>query len=596
MMQTRCALMLAFVCFQAPVHPVEGAVTTLQKSIRLYEYGKYDSTILVIRDHLRKHGKEEQTEQLVPLVTEALVRRGEFVSAHRLISMYRTKYPQSPFIPRLWYIEGIALAREEKYPGAITAFSMALKTGVSYTLDSLVILNTEKICMHMASEEFSELDARDIHRRLVEIMKFYEIEKLITLGQFAKAVTCADGFRQAYPRSRYGVVLREWITRAQEAKKGTLQIGLLAPISGEEEEIGKQVVQGAQLAISRLQPQNGQTVKCVVLDTRGNMMTTAQKTRELLDEHKVSVIIGPVLSQTATVTAAMLIDKPNVMISPTATDEGIADMGENVFQMNVTIGVLGRKIARYAIENLSIKEFVILAPRTAYGRILAASFKEELKKRNLELLAEEYYEEGANDYREQFQNIRKKLLTRHLERLSTERGTDFRGVITRRDSILYSDSTLAVGGLFIPGDAEDVVMLAPQVMFHRIRTQILGSSGWHQPKVLKDGKRYVFNAVISTSFELDQSGKEWGDFVKAYKKRYNTEPDRVAALGYDAATLVMKAIRETGGDDPKRIREVLARTDRFHGISGIVSFEEGRRANNECAVYKITESGFVRVQ
>jgi ABC-type branched-subunit amino acid transport system substrate-binding protein len=585
-----------FICLHFFIGVPQGAISTLDKSIELYKAEKYDSTIMIIRYYLRRHGKDEQTEQLVPIVTEALVRRGEYVSAHRLFSMYRIKYPKSPFLARLWYVEGVALAKEEKYPEAINAFSMALTTGVSETLKAHVMLNTEKICSHMAFDEFVELTSRDIHLQLVEIIKYYEIEKLVAIGQFAKAQSSADEFRSRFPRSQYVSALREWIQKAQEEEKSTIQVGLLAPISGDEGEIGKRVVQGAQLAISQMQPNNGQTVKCVALDTRGNMIVTARKTKELLDQHKVQMIIGPVLSQTATVTAAMLIDKPTVMISPTATDEGIAEMGENIFQMNVTIGVLGRKIARYAINNLSIKEFVILAPQTAYGQILASSFKEELKKRNLELLAEEYFEEGANDFRDQFHSIRKKLLIRHLERISAERSTNFDGTISVRDSILYHDSTLAVGGLFMPADAEDVVMLAPQVMFHRIRTQILGSSGWHQQKVLKDGKRYVRNAMISTSFELDQSAKEWLEFAKAYKRRYNTEPDRIAALGYDAASLIMKAINTTGGDNPDRIRDELLKTDQYHGLSGIVSFEKGRRANNESAVYKITESGFVRVQ
>jgi ABC-type branched-subunit amino acid transport system substrate-binding protein len=575
---------------------VTGAPTMLEKSLQLYKAGMYDSTILVIRNYLRRHGKDEQTLQLVPLVTEALVRQGEYVSAHRLFSMYRIKYPTSPFLARLWYIEGVALGKEMKYPEAITAFSTALTLGVSTTLGSLIIVNTEKMCAHMATAEFAELAGRAIHLHLQEIMKFHEIERLVQIGQFAKAQNMADEFRRNYPRSRYGSALREWISRAKEEEKRIIQIGLLAPISGDQEEIGKRVIQGAQLAISRLQMEGGQKVKTVVLDTRGNMITTAQKTSELLNEHKVSLVVGPVLSQTATVTAAMLIDKPTLMISPTATDEGIADLGKNIFQMNVTIGVLGRKIARYAIDNLSIKEFVILAPQTPYGEILAGSFKDELQKQNLDLVAEEYFEEGANDFRPQFERIRQKLLIRHLERLAIERGTDFNGIVSRRDSILYRDSTLAVGGLFMPADAEDVVMLAPQVMFHRIRTQILGSSGWHNPNVIKDGKKYVVNAMISTSFELDQNSKEWLGFVKAYKKRYNTEPDRIAALGYDAAALIMKSIRKTGSDDPEKIRDLLTQVKRYHGLSGVVSFEKGRRANNESAVYKISANGFVRVQ
>ena len=592
----RSALVLSSICLFFSAYRSYGVPTVLDRSIRLYQEQKYDSTILLIRNYLRRQGTEPATEQLVPIISEALIRRGEYVSAHRLFSMYRTKYPQSPFMARLWYNEGVALAKEEKYPSSVAAFSTALSAGLSPALDSLAVLNTEKICMHMAMEEFDALATQNISRQLAEIVKYYEIQKLIAIGQFAKAQGSAEEFKKNYPRSRYGSTLRDWILRAQEEEKRTLQIGLLAPVSGNEEEIGKQVVQGAQLAINQFQPQSGQTVKSVVLDTKGNMMTTAQRTRELLDEHKVSLIIGPVLSQNAIVTAAMLIDKPAVMISPTATDEGIADMGENIFQMNVTTGVLGRKIARYAIDNLSIKEFVILAPQTAYGRILAESFKEELHKKNCELVDEQYFEEGANDFREQFQAIRNKLLTRHLERTSIERGGDFRGVVSYRDSILYADSTLAVGGIFIPAEAEDIVMLAPQVAFHRIRTQILGSSGWHQPNVLKDGKRYVVNAVFSTSFELDQSSKEWQEFTRSYKNRYNSEPDRVAALGYDAAALIMKAIRETGSDDPVRVRDLLAKTSQYHGLSGVVSFEEGHRANNESAVYKITEGGFVRVQ
>lgn len=583
-------------CLMAVQQPAYGSTAILDKSVKLYSEGKYDSTILVVRKYLRTYGKDALSERLVPLVTEALVRRGDYRSAQRLITMYRIKFTNSPFLPRLWYIEGVILAKEEKYPSAIAAFSMAMKQGVTPLIDSLIFRNTEKIGKHLTSEEFTQLSQRSIHNDLQEILRYYEIEKLVSLGQFVMAQSRADDFRADYPRSRYDGALRTLASRAKEGQKGVIQIGLLAPVSGNEGEIGKSVVQGAQLAIERLQPQNGQVVKSIVLDTKGNMIETARKTSELLNQHKVSLIVGPVLSQTATVTAAMLVGKKAIMLSPTATDEGIADLSQNCYQMNVTIGVLGRKIARYAIENLAIKDFAIMAPRTAYGEILANSFKDELLKRNVELVAEVYFEEGGNDFTAQFKGLRSKLLARHLERLTADRGVEFSGVVSRSDSIRYLDSTLSVGGLFIPADADDVVMLAPQVFFNRIKTQMLGSNGWHTQKVIDDGKRYVGNAMIATSFDVDESGKVWLDFKKAYKNRYNTDPDRIAALGYDAAALIMRAVRESGGDDPEKVGEQLLKTDKYSGLSGVVTFDRTSRANSEAAVYKITESGFVRVQ
>ena len=301
------------------------------------------------------------------------------------------------------------------------------------------------------------------------------------------------------------------------------------------------------------------------------------------------------MSHTATVSAAMLMNKQTVMISPTATDDGISALGKNIYQMNVTLGVLGKKVARYAAENLNIGDYAILAPNSTYGKILAESFKIEIQKRNLELVYEDYYEEGSNDYSAHFLKLRSKLLERHLEKIALERGLDFKGRISRSDSIKYVDSTLSVGGLFIPGDADDIVMLAPQVYFHRIRTQMLGSNGWHNPKVIKDGKRYISNTIISTSFELDQNQKMWLDFKSAYKSRFNAEPDRIAALGYDAAALVMKALA-AAGNDPSRINENLRKTQNYQGLSGLISFDSTTRENTEASILKVTENGFLRVQ
>jgi len=113
--------------------------------------------------------------------------------------------------------------------------------------------------------------------------------------------------------------------------------------------------------------------------------------------------------------------------------------------------------------------------------------------------------------------------------------------------------------------------------------------------VIKDGKRYISNTIISTSFELDQNQKMWLDFKSAYKSRFNAEPDRIAALGYDAAALVMKALA-AAGNDPSRINENLRKTQNYQGLSGLISFDSTTRENTEASILKVTENGFLRVQ
>lgn len=568
---------------------------TFDKAVELYRQGNYDSTIAIGRTYLKKYGRNPESEKMVPLIIEALIRKEKYASAYRLFSMFRQKFPQSVFLPRLYYVTGIALAKGEKYQQAITSFSSALESGVSRTIDSLILSNTEKICKQLTSNEFEILSTMPLNMKILEVIKFHEIATFSSMGQFTKAQNYAEEFRNMYPRSVYESKIRELISLAQQKQRGVVQIGVLVPISGDEAEIGRSIYQGVQLAVDQTNQMNGVTAKTVVLDTRGNMVETVRRTRELVEDHRVPVIIGPVLSHTATVSAAMLMGKQTIMISPTATDDGISALSKNIYQMNVTLGVLGKKVARYAAENLNIGDYAILAPNNAYGKILAESFKAEIQKRNLELVSEDYYEEGSNDFSAHFLSLRTKLLERHLEKTALERGLDYKGSISRSDSLKYLDSTLSVGGLFIPGDADDIVMLAPQVYFHRIRTQMLGSNGWHNPKVIKDGKRYISNTIISTSFELNQNQKMWLDFKSAYKSRFNAEPDRISALGYDAAALVMKALAGAG-NDPSKINENLRKTQNYQGLSGLISFDGVTGENTEASILKVTEGGFLRVQ
>jgi branched-chain amino acid transport system substrate-binding protein len=154
-----------------------------------------------------------------------------------------------------------------------------------------------------------------------------------------------------------------------------------------------------------------------------------------------------------------------------------------------------------------------------------------------------------------------------------------------------------VGGLFIPAGADDVVMLAPQVFFHKIRTQMLGCTGWHNEKTVNDGKRYVNNAIIATNLQTGQDSAGWQAFRALYKARFSADPDRVAAMGYDAAELLLRALQQAKWEtDVKRVCAALLSINGYEGVSGRISFDPVTGANTEAAIVKIADKQFVRIQ
>jgi ABC-type branched-subunit amino acid transport system substrate-binding protein len=572
-----------------------------------YAAGKIDSVIAVIREHLRKNGRDPESYTLVPLVVEAYIRKGEHVQVHRLIDMYRQKFPESPFLSRLAYLEGVAYAREARPVQALVSFSTALSLGVSVDLLNVTIGNADLVCgRSLSSEELSNLSEREeLHPVLLEIVRYHEIQKLIASGQVVRAKNSAEGFREAYPRSHYTEPVKEilshFVKEQQHHKKGpvSLQVGLLAPMTGEDADIGKFILQGVKLALDGYNQRTESPIKLIVYDTKGSPVETARKSKDLLLKDQAQLCIGPILSNTAVVSAAMFSDRDIVMVTPTANEDGISGIGENIFQMNVTLGTMAQRLAKYAIENMSIRDFAIIAPSSGFGFAMADAFKDELSRQNIEAVYEEYFTEGIHDFSGTLNRLRGALIRRRLEEILAERGLMQRvTALSSADSARYADSTLSVGGLFMPlADYEDVLKLSSQVVFRRIRTQMLGTGGWSDPRVpsASEGKRYANNAIVSVGIQPDMVSEGWQNFAAAYKIRYNDEPNRISAMGYDAAMLMIKAAGEAGGPDVAKLKKALSSIKEYNGLSGLITFDPVTGANGEAIIMKVTDKGFVRV-
>jgi branched-chain amino acid transport system substrate-binding protein len=92
---------------------------------------------------------------------------------------------------------------------------------------------------------------------------------------------------------------------------------------------------------------------------------------------------------------------------------------------------------------------------------------------------------------------------------------------------------------------------------------------------------------------VDNPAPEIRAFVEKFKTRHGGgAPDALAALGYDAARVLIDAIKRAGSDDPRAIRDALAQTKDFPGITGTITLDANRDAVKSAVVLEVKDGKF----
>ena len=149
--------------------------------------------------------------------------------------------------------------------------------------------------------------------------------------------------------------------------------------------------------------------------------------------------------------------------------------------------------------------------------------------------------------------------------------------------------------LYLPGYAEKVGLLIPQLAFYNITGKpIIGSNNWHTPDLIKFAGRHAEGAVIVDGFYPENQEPAVKAVVDAYRSAYQDEPDILAAQAYDAASLILSLLHAKK-DTPAAIKEGLLNMKDFPGISGSTSFPGSGEAQKKLFLIRIEDGKFALV-
>jgi len=179
----------------------------------------------------------------------------------------------------------------------------------------------------------------------------------------------------------------------------TIKIGMGAPMTGDNAQFGKDISQGASVAITDAGDFNGFKFELVAEDDGGAPEGGAAVANKLVSDPNVVAIAGHIFSG-ATLAAIPIYEKVGIpMMSPSATNPDLTKSGSKVFNRVVfTDATQGKYAAEYLYNKLGFKKIAAMHDGQAYGQGLATVVKDEFTKLGGEVVAFQAITPGENDY------------------------------------------------------------------------------------------------------------------------------------------------------------------------------------------------------
>jgi ABC-type branched-subunit amino acid transport system substrate-binding protein len=342
-------------------------------------------------------------------------------------------------------------------------------------------------------------------------------------------------------------------------------IGLPLPYHGDLKPYATSLLRGAQLAVEHGRVGlPDQSVGLVVKDYGGDVARLGPMVDDMVKEYRCLAVIGPVLSREMAVSASRAQQWRIPMVSPTAT--GSVGPSRYLFRTALTGSVEGAAVAQYALQQLGLRRFVLLAPQDRYSAEVVAAFTDEVARQGGRVMVSSTYAPNAVDFGREIKQLKESDLKQEGTMVTDVPESDARPGVTPQP--MYVPGFDAV---FLPGDGETVGLLAAQLAFHDVNVPLLGTSEWNGRDVVRTGGKYVEGGIFVDAFFSNSLDPIVQQFVKQYRARYHEDPDAFAAQAYDATSLLIQAIK-TGGTTGERLRDELTKITGFQGVSGMTGF------------------------
>jgi len=335
------------------------------------------------------------------------------------------------------------------------------------------------------------------------------------------------------------------------AQDMVVKIGHVGPTSGAIAHLGKDNENGARMAIDELNAKGvmigGKKAKFELLaeDDAGDPKQGTAAAQKLVDA-KVNGVIGHLNSGTSIPASKIYSDAGIPQISPSATNPKFTRNGyKTTFRVVADDVHLGGTLGKYAVKNVKGKSIAVIDDRTAYGQGVADEFEKGVKGAGGKTVAREFTNDKATDFTAILTSIKAKKPDVVF----------FGGMDAVAGPMLRQMKQLGISAKFMGGD---------------------GICSGELPK-LAAGTMADEQVICAEAGGIDDKDTKamaaMADFRAKFKTKFNADVQIYSPYVYDALNIMVAAMVKAGSADPAKYLPVLAKTEGYKGVTGVISFD-----------------------
>jgi branched-chain amino acid transport system substrate-binding protein len=347
----------------------------------------------------------------------------------------------------------------------------------------------------------------------------------------------------------------------------TIPVGEFASLTGKEAAFGQSSHKGTLLAIEDINAAGGvlgKKINFIYEDNRSTPGESATIVKKLITRDHVVAVLGEVASGRSLEAAPICQANKIPQISPSSTNPKVTETGDYIFRVCFIDPFQGKLLAEFAKRSLKAHNIAIFSDVSApYSVGLAENFKEPFVAGGGQIVSEQKYTGGDKDFKAQLTAIK----------------------AANPDAI------------FVPGYYTEAGLIVAQARQLGIAIPIFGGDGWEAPELIQIAGNALEGTYYSTHYSSENQDPKVQKFVKDFKAKFNGEtPDAMAALGYDSAMVLADAIKRAGTTDEPRLRDAIAATKDFDGITGKTTLDAQRNATKSAVIITVKDGKFKYVE